>query len=347
MKILQKKTCIIATVAALFLLGMAGGLSLYRTFAKVNIQSEKATWTLNIYPDDDFESLLAKMQQENMLLNEKTFRRAARRLHYPEHIRSGHYELSNGMNNRILLKILGQGLQKPVRIHFNNLRSLEQLASVLSKQVMADSAQWMETFLSPKWTDSIGFTAETIKTMFLPDTYEVWWNASPDRIVRTFYNAYQDFWNEKRLAEARKIHLSPIQVGILASIIEEESNLKNEWPIIAGLYLNRLKKNMYLQACPTVKYALNDFSIHRVLKEHTLIDSPYNTYQKAGLPPGPIRIPSKEAQEAVLNAQANNYLYMCAKDDFSGGHYFSSKLSEHNRYAERYHRALNRHRIMH
>ncbi|MDD3431655.1 MAG: endolytic transglycosylase MltG, partial [Bacteroidales bacterium] len=182
--------------------------------------------------------------------------------------------------------------------------------------------------------------------LFIPDTYEVWWNSSPGKLMQLFARTYDEFWNEERRAKAAELGLSPVEVSVLASIIEEESNVREEYPVIAGLYLNRLRRRMFLQACPTVKFALNDFSIQRVLKEHTEVHSPYNTYKHLGLPPGPIRIPEKSTLLAVLNAEKHNYLYMCAKDDFSGRHYFSSSLAQHNRYAQKYHRALNQRRIL-
>jgi UPF0755 protein len=194
----------------------------------------------------------------------------------------------------------------------------------------------------PVYCESLGFTPTTIKAMFIPNTYEVYWNISAENLIERMKREYDAFWTESRRELAQKIRLTPLEVSILASIIEEESAMTDEYPTIAGLYINRLHRGMPLQADPTVKYALGDFTIQRMLKEHLQVDSPYNTYLYTGLPPGPLRIPSPKGLESVLNYQKHNYLYMCAKEDFSGRHNFAVSLSEHNRNAERYHAELNR-----
>ncbi|OQC36194.1 MAG: putative aminodeoxychorismate lyase [Bacteroidetes bacterium ADurb.Bin041] len=318
---------------------------IYGVFYRPNVLDGQSRH-IYLYEEDDFDSLLQQLKDKNLLRDERSFKKAADYYDYPRQMHSGHYVLEAGMNNKRALQILRLGLQQPVRIRFHNLRKVEQLAGLLSKQVMADSLSLLEIFYDRVWLDSLGLTAETLPALFIPDTYEVWWNSSPEKLMQLFSRSYRQFWNEERRAKAEALGLSPVEVSVLASIIEEESNVKDEWPVIAGLYLNRLRRGMYLQACPTVKFALNDFSIQRVLTEHTEVVSPYNTYLHLGLPPGPIRIPQKSSLLAVLDAEKHNYLYMCAKDDFSGRHYFSSSLAEHNRYAQKYHRALNQRRIL-
>ena len=334
-----------AASALLFLMavGMTGWV--YTTFYRPNIVAGLSQEIL-INEKDDFTGLMQQLKDKNLLRDERSFRKVADYYDYPEQMHSGHYVLKAGMSNKNVLQILRLGLQEPVRIRFHNLRKLEQLAGLLSKQVMADSLSLLEVFYDRVWLDSLGLTAETLPALFIPDTYEVWWNSSPGKLMQLFARTYDEFWNEERRAKAAELGLSPVEVSVLASIIEEESNVREEYPVIAGLYLNRLRRKMFLQACPTVKFALNDFSIQRVLKEHTEVHSPYNTYKHLGLPPGPIRIPEKSTLLAVLNAEKHNYLYMCAKDDFSGRHYFSSSLAQHNRYAQKYHRALNQLRIL-
>lgn len=341
----KNKWFYVALAGGIAVLVLFLGLRYYHIYYKENVKT--ADVVIQIYKNATLQEVMEQIEGKEALVNLSSFKKAARSMHYGEHIRSGNYELSMSMGNKAILRTLSQGLQKPVDIQFNNLRTLEQLAGVLSKQIMLDSVTLIQTFRDTVWQDSLGFTQETAMAFFIPNTYEVWWNCTPERLMRTFATAYHAYWTEARIKQAADRKLTPIQVSILASIIEEESNRKEEWPVIAGLYLNRIKKRMYLQACPTVKFALNDFTIQRVLKEYTEVDSPYNTYIHFGLPPGPIRIPSIAALNAVINAQSHKYLYMCAKDDFSGGHYFSSTLSEHNRYADRYHRALNKRRIMH
>ena len=189
---------------------------------------------------------------------------------------------------------------------------------------------------------SLGFDAVTIKTMFIPNTYEVYWNTPADKLVERMKREYDSFWNDERLKKAENIRLSPIEVSILASIVEEETAVPEEYPVVAGLYINRLYKNMPLQADPTVKYAVGDFTLRRILNIHLEVESPYNTYLNGGLPPGPIRIPSVRGIDAVLNYTKHNYIYMCANDDFSGRHNFAVTLSEHNRNAQKYRAELNR-----
>jgi UPF0755 protein len=178
--------------------------------------------------------------------------------------------------------------------------------------------------------------------MFIPNTYEVYWNISAEKLIERMKREYDAFWTEERRNQAQKARLTPLDVSILASIIEEESAMTDEYPTIAGLYINRLHRGIPLQADPTVKYALGDFAIQRILYEHLQIDSPYNTYLYTGLPPAPLRIPSLKGLESVLNYLKHNYLYMCAKEDFSGRHNFAVTLSEHNRNADRYRAELNR-----
>lgn len=334
-----------AVSGLLVIIAAAIALQVYSNFYRPNVLAGQSQEVF-LYEEDDFDSLLQQLQDKNLLRDERSFRKAADYYDYPAQMHSGHYVLEEGMNNKRILQRLRLGLQEPVRIRFHNLRKVEQLAGLLAKQVMADSMSLLEVFYDQKWLDSLGHTAETLPALFIPDTYEVWWNSSPDKLMQLFSRTYEQFWNEDRRARAKSLGLSPVEVSALASIIEEESNVSDEWPVIAGLYLNRLRRRMYLQACPTVKFALNDFSIQRVLKEHTEVYSPYNTYKHLGLPPGPIRIPEKASLLAVLNAEKHNYLYMCAKDDFSGRHYFSSSLAQHNRYAQKYHRALNQRRIL-
>lgn len=322
---------------------MALSAGFYWQMALKNNLSSTEKISLKIYPQDDFESVYAQL--ENYLLRPRQFVRVAHWMKYDQHIKSGYYVIKPQQGNKAIVRQLAQGLQQPVKLRFNNIRTLPQLAGVLSKQIMMDSTQIMDAMCDTAFLRAQGWTYETLPALFLPNTYEVWWNMSPERFRQVFTKAYAAFWNEDRLKKAADKGLTPVEVAIIASIIEEETNAKDEWPIVAGIYMNRLRRGMYLQACPTVKFALNDFSIKRVLKEHTEVDSPYNTYKHLGLPPGPVRIPSIAALEAVLKAEKHNYLYMCAKDDFSGRHYFSTNLRQHNEYARRYHQALNRKRI--
>jgi UPF0755 protein len=192
----------------------------------------------------------------------------------------------------------------------------------------------------------MGFTHENFPVIFIPNTYEFYWTTSPKKFVERMKNEFDIFWNEGRRSKARKLGLSIQEVVILASIIQEETNMQEEKPKIAGVYLNRLRKNWNLQADPTIRFAMGDFTIKRILHQYTFIDSPYNTYKYKGLPPGPINFPEIQSIEAVLNSEINDYMYFCAKDDFSGYHNFSKTLSEHLKYARKYQEALNRNKIL-
>ncbi len=250
------------------------------------------------------------------------------------------------MNNLELLKMLRSGKQLPVNLVFNSIRTREQFAERISEQIepAKDSLLYLmrdEKFLSPLDVDS-----NTVLTLFIPNTYQFFWNTSGRQFVRRMKTEHDKFWNAERKQKALQLGLQPAQVTVLASIIEQETQRDDEKPVIAGVYLNRLKKKLNLQADPTLVYALGDFSIKRVLSEYKKIDSPYNTYKYAGLPPGPICIPSIISIDAVLNRFPHNYLYFCARDDFSGYHVFASTYAQHQVNARRFHKALNQRGIL-
>lgn len=231
--------------------------------------------------------------------------------------------------------------QTPVRFTFNNLRLKEQFARRASEQLMMRQDDIMALLCDSSICASYDKTPATITNILLPDTYEVYWNISPKDLLNRLHRYYNRFWTTERIDKAKAIGLTPDEVHTLASIVEEETAKSDEMGTIARLYLNRLKRDMLLQADPTVKYAIGDFSIRRITKDMLATPSPYNTYLNAGLPPGPIRIASKEAIDAVLNAPQHNYLYMCARDDFSGYHNFTTSYSQHLVNAKRYQKALN------
>lgn len=240
---------------------------------------------------------------------------------------------------------LKHGRETAVPFVFNNLRTKEQFARRTADQLLVDSALLASKLNDPAFCATFGFTPETIPALLIPNTYEFYWKTSPEQLMERMKWEYDRFWNEERLAKAKSIGLTPIEVATLASIVEEESAQRKERPRIAGLYLNRLRIGMPLQADPTVKFAVGDFSLRRILRGHLDTDSPYNTYKNKGLPPGPIRIPSIQAVDAVLGREKSNFLYMCAKEDFSGSHNFATTFEEHQRNAARYRRALDQRNI--
>lgn len=259
--------------------------------------------------------------------------------------RSGLYEIKQGTAPWRAAWHLCRGGQKSVKLVLNNLRTRADILAFISSR-MSCSATSIDSLLNDEaFMAQYSLTPATADALFLNDTFEFYWNASAKDILTKIGKNYNNFWSEERREKASALELSPVEVMILASIVEEESNLKSEYGLIGRLYLNRLHKGMRLQADPTVKFALGDFSIKRVTNEMLSIQSPYNTYRNAGLPPGPIRTVSATTVDAILNSSPTTDLYMCAKPDFSGGHDFTSSYQEHLRNAARYREALNRNNI--
>ena len=225
------------------------------------------------------------------------------------------------------------------------MRTKQDLAGRISEQLMIDSLSLLEALNDSSRIATLGFDSTTVLAMFIPNTYEVYWNTSVEQLLERMYREYNSFWNENRKSKAVKIGLKPIEVSTLASIVEEEATYADEYPIVAGLYLNRLKRGQRLEADPTVKFALQEFGLRRILYKHLEVESPYNTYRNEGLPPGPIRVPSIRGIDATLSPVDHNYLFMVAKDDLSGRHSFSTTHAEHVRKARKYQRALNERKI--
>jgi UPF0755 protein len=265
----------------------------------------------------------------------------ARLMNYDEEIKPGRYLLRRNMTNIEAIRILRAGIQEPVNITFTHVRLLSELGDKITKNTGVSSEAFYEALDKFVATNKDGFTKETILGMFLPNTYEVYFNVSPEALVERMHAEYKKFWNAERLAKANEIGLTPIEISTLASIVQAETVKQDEAPIIAGLYINRLKKDMALQADPTLVFAVRDFTLKRVLNEHKEVDSPYNTYMHAGLPPGPINMPRIAIIDAVLDYSQHKYIYMCAREDFSGNHNFAETLAEHSRNARKYQTALS------
>ena len=258
---------------------------------------------------------------------------------------TGAYRLEEGLTPLEVARRLTRRQQTPVSVTFNEVRLPEQMAGRLTRHLMVDSLSMLAAMRDPALQAELGVTDTTLLCLFLPDTYQVYWDVTPERLLRRMRSEYDRFWDASRRRKAEALGLTPTEVAILASIAEEETQDRTERGVVARLYWNRLQRGMLLQADPTVKYAVGDFTLRRVLNEHLAVESPYNTYLHAGLPPGPIRCPEKATMDALLNSRPHTYLYMCAKEDFSGLHNFAHTLAEHNQNAARYHRALNK--LMH
>lgn len=261
--------------------------------------------------------------------------------------KAGRFLIKDKMSNNKLINVLRSGMQKPLKLTLNSVRTLPKLASKVGKTLYLDSANLIRALTDSQLASKYGFDRFKFPSMIIPNTYEFYWDTDVEGFLQRMANEYKRFWTEERKQKAQNLGLSQSEVSILASIVQAEQQMhRDERPKVAGVYLNRLERGMRLQSDPTLIFALNDYSIKRVLNEHKKVNSPYNTYKYAGLPPGPINIPEISSIEAVLNAEDHKYIYMCAKSDFSGYHHFAATLNQHNRYAAQYRRELNRRRIM-
>lgn len=292
-----------------------------------------------------FEAMSLMLVDSGYVANAQKWASFARS-HGVDSVRGGNYALSPGMSYRTALTTFFYGRQTPVRLTFNNIRTMDRLAGTVSRYIEPDSLQMIRVLNDPATAQEYGFTKATFPALFIPNTYEVYWTLTPEGFVERMHKEYERFWNEDRKVRAEKLGYTPDQISTIASIVIEETKFQGEMTDVAGVYLNRLKVGMPLQADPTAKFAAGDFSIRRVLDYHKTIDSPYNTYKYAGLPPGPICVPPINAIDAVLAYadadKKHGYYYFCAKADFSGKHAFAKTLSEHNRNAAAYHAELNR-----
>jgi UPF0755 protein len=319
--------------------------SFYRTFWFPNTRQVDHPAIVVIPDGASFDQVCDSLDAAKVVINMKSFRLAARARKYTGNVKPGRYLVEGDLSNYSLVTMLRAGLQAPVRVTFNNIRTIYELAGRIGAQIEADSSEIVRFLTDETNYTADGFTRETVISVFIPDTYEVYWNIPVDRFYSRMLREHTRFWNKERLNKAAEKNLTPVEVSIIASIVDDEVAKADEKPRIAGVYLNRLRIGMALQACPTIKFALNDFTITRVLYEHMQVESPYNTYKYRGLPPGPVRCPTISGIDAVLNAEKHDYLFFAAKADFSGYHNFSRTLAEHNRYANEYQRELDRRRI--
>ena len=338
----RTKYTILLVLSILLVFALAFGFWLYKTLMSPNVKTmDDKEVSLYITTGSDYEQVKDIIKNAHVRVNEGSFNWVAKRKEYPGNIHPGRYVVKNGMSNNRLVNMLRGGLQTPVKVKFNNIRDIDMLAGRIASQIEADSVSLSNILHNQDYINQLGFDKYTIPALFLPDTYEFYWNTDAEGFVNRMFQEYNKYWDEERKHQAQSKGLSPIQVSILASIVNKETNMTDEMPRVAGVYLNRLKSNWLLQADPTLIFAWNDYTIKRVLDRHKQIESPYNTYKHLGLPPGPICIPSLAAIKAVLNAEDHHYYYFCAKEDFSGYHNFAKTLAEHNNNAARYQQALN------
>jgi UPF0755 protein len=341
----MKKKQILYVLAALGIVSLLIITLIYRSLFGDSIRAEENKGTVLVPTGATYAQVMDTLRSHLIIRNLKVLNWVAKMKNFPALIRPGRYEIAGDMSCIGLINLLRSGRQVPVNVTLNNARTINQLAGKISQYLEADSVHIINFFSDESNFSSDGFTRENIIALFIPNTYEFYWNTDAKKFYTRMLKEYRSFWNEERLAKAKGIGLNPIEVAILASIIDDEVIKTSEKPRIAGVYLNRLKRGIPLQACPTIKFALNDFNITRVLKKYLLIDSPYNTYKHSGFPPGPIGCSTTQGLEAVLNAEKHDYLYFAAKSDFSGAHNFSRTLSEHNHYAALYQKELDKRKI--
>jgi UPF0755 protein len=294
-----------------------------------------------IIPDSStFESLQGQLHEGQYVQDLISFSFLAKLMDYDQRVKSGRYTLHANMNNLEAIRYLRLGLQEPVKITFNNVRLIKDLSEKITRNLEMTQQEFEAALIKFSMNNTYGFNKDNVLCMFIPNTYEVYYNVGTEALMERMYGEFKNFWNVERIEKAKALNLTPIEISILASIVQAETVKPDEAPTIAGLYINRVKKGIPLQADPTLVFAAGDFSLKRVLDEHKKIDSPYNTYMYAGLPPGPINMPEIYSLDAVLNYVKSDYIYMCAKEDFSGRHNFSASYEEHMRNAARYQKAL-------
>jgi UPF0755 protein len=341
----MRKKFLLYPVTLLVIIMLLAAIWFYRLVFSVSISPEGEFSSVFLPEGCSYSQAMDSVTSNLIVKNIRVLTWVAEKKNYPSHVRPGRYTFSRAISCNELINILRSGKQTPVRITFSNIRTLNELAGRVGGRIEADSSQILG-FLSDQANYSKdGFTKETIISVFIPDTYEFFWNTDAKRFYSRMLKEYKRFWNEERQMKAEQKNLTSTEVSTLASIIDYEAVHADEKCRIAGVYINRLKRGMPLQADPTIKFALNDFTLKRILTRHLIIESPYNTYRYPGLPPGPIACPSVGGIDAVLNAEEHDYLYFAAKPDFSGYHNFSRTLADHNKYAAMYRHELNKRRI--
>ena len=295
--------------------------------------------------DDSVDSVYAKLESSANPKSMSTFKMLSSAFSYKDHVHSGRYEIKPSASVLTVFRNLRGGKQTPVKIVIPTTWTKEMALGRVAEKLMMDSSALVKAFNDKKLCAKYNLDTCTIVTILIPNTYDIYWDITPEKFMDRMYEESNNFWNNDRTEKANKIKLNKVEVLTLASIVDAETANKGEKPMIAGLYINRLHSGMPLQSDPTVKYALGDFELRRIYSNMLQISSPYNTYKNTGLPPSPIRIPTVEGIDAVLNYTKHNYLYMCAKEDLSGTHNFAISYNEHKQNAKKYTNAIDARKI--
>jgi UPF0755 protein len=318
---------------------IAGGLIGWKIFGP-SVSAQEGEY-FYIRTGENKEAVRENLVANHHIKNASWFDRLSRILKYNT-VKPGRYKLKKGMSLYQLVRMLRAGNQTPVNFVITKLRTKESLAGRAGGAFEFDSTQMIQLLNNNDSLKKYGLDSNTVMAAAMPLTYSLNWNTTPQKLFQQFYNAYQKFWTAERKQKADSLGLSPAEVVVLASIIEEETNKKADKYNIASTYLNRVREGMPLQADPTVKFALRDFGLKRITGAHLSTVSPYNTYMNKGIPPGPICTPSVESIEAVLDAPRTDYLYFVASHKFDGSSVFTSNYEEHSKYARLYQQELTR-----
>lgn len=337
---MRLKLNIWVVIAAVLLAGAAGFLA-GRYVSDNRRPNFPGKYVLYVRPEMSVDQLRDSVVNGAGALRPRSIDRVFRKMDVGENIKPGRYVIDASSTSIYVARMLVYGWQTPQNLTLSGtIRSKGSIAKKISAQMMVDSAAIDKALNDTAFLAGYGFTPENVFAMFLPDTYQMYWTASVEDVFDRFKKEYDRFWTADRLARAEALKLTPMQVSVMASIVNGETLQKAEYPVIAGVYLNRYRKGMKLQADPTVAFCF-DYTLDRILKKHLTVDSPYNTYKYKGLPPAPINVPPKACIDAVLNPDRHNYLYFCASPSFDGTHRFASSYNEHLRNAREFQRALN------
>ncbi|SIT94797.1 endolytic transglycosylase MltG [Pontibacter indicus] len=342
----EKSMWIPGIIVLLLFLFVSFSYYAYQIVYTANVDTKGQDTYVYIPTGATYDQALDSVEATGTIIDRLSLRFMAKLMDYDKLVKPGRYKIESGWGNRQLIGTLRLGEQAPLKLTFNNIRLRSQLAEKLAAS-LEPSAEEIDSLLNDQeYLKTLGFDTTTVVSMFIPNTYEVYWTITAPELMQRMKTEYDRFWTDERKAKAEKMGLSPKEVSTLASIVQAETIKNDEKPRVAGVYLNRLQRGMKLEADPTVVYAVRDFSIRRVLNVHLQHDSPYNTYRYAGLPPGPINVPDISSIDAVLNPEQHKYIYFCAKEDFSGYHSFAVTHAEHIANARRYQRALTERNIL-
>jgi UPF0755 protein len=340
----MRKILLWGTLVIVLIAGAVGAWGYFQAFS-ANVAATETPYALRIPHGVGFDYVMAELEASKALSNLGSFERVARFRKYDQLVKAGLYILKPGMNNWDLVGKLRSGAQDQMKLSFKSHRSLDEIADEIGAQMEFGKDNLEKRLRDDNYLQTYGFNATTVRGLFIPDTYFIYWTLGIDEFFKKMKRNYDAFWTADRKAKAEALGMTQAEVITLASIVQAETYMSKERPTVAGLYLNRLRDGIPLQADPTVIFAHQDWTIRRVLLRHLEIDSPYNTYKYAGLPPGPINNPEVTAIDGVLNAENHKYIFMCAKEDFSGYHNFAVTLAQHNKNARLYQAALNAQKV--